>query len=120
LTKHDRRQCEELISLVVITDKQRGELTDVLGRAIAATRRIHQRNQPHPASLGTLGPRQQEDYMAQSPQKPPEKSISDQAFQNMTDEQRRQEQQRRAQPESTPPEDDGSSQNKYPGTGSPS
>jgi hypothetical protein len=57
--------------------------------------------------------------MAQSPQKPPEKSISDQAFQDMTDEQRRQEQQRRAQPKSTPP-DDGSSQNKYPGTGSPS
>jgi len=57
--------------------------------------------------------------MAQSPQKPPEKSISDQAFQDMTDEQRRQEQQRRAQPKATPPED-GSSQNKYPGTGSPS
>jgi hypothetical protein len=57
--------------------------------------------------------------MAQSPQKPPEKSISDQDFQDMTDEQRRQEQQRRAQPESTPPED-GSSQNKYSGTGSPS
>jgi hypothetical protein len=37
LTKQDRRLCEELISLVVITDKQRGELTDVLGRAIAAT-----------------------------------------------------------------------------------
>jgi hypothetical protein len=37
LTKQDRRLCEELISLVVITNKQRGELTDVLGRAIAAT-----------------------------------------------------------------------------------
>jgi len=57
--------------------------------------------------------------MSQSPQKPPEKSISDQAFQDMTDEQRRQEQQRRTQPKSTPPED-GTSQNKYPGTGSPS
>jgi hypothetical protein len=55
--------------------------------------------------------------MAQSPQKPPEKSVSDQAFQDMTDEQLRQEQQRQSQ--STPPED-GSSQNKYPGTGSPS
>jgi hypothetical protein len=42
--------------------------------------------------------------------------LSDQDFQDMTDEQRRQEQQRRAQPESTPPED-GSSQNKHPGTG---
>src|ERR1700709_689676 len=64
-------------------------------------------------------PQQQEVYMAQSPQKPPEKSISDQAFQDMTDEQRRQEQQRRSQPASTRPED-GSSQNNYPGTGSPS
>jgi hypothetical protein len=82
-------------------------------------RRIQQRNQPHPASLPIQGRHQQEDYVSQSPQKPPEKSISDQAFQDMTDEQRRQEEQRRAQPKSTPPED-GGSQNNYPGTGSPS
>ena len=57
--------------------------------------------------------------MAQSPQKPPETSIGDEAFQHMTDEQRRQEQERRTQPKSTPGEE-SSSQNKYPGTGSPS
>jgi hypothetical protein len=57
--------------------------------------------------------------MPQSPQKPPQKSTSDEAFQHMTDEQRRQEQQRRAQPKSTPHED-GTTQNEHPGTGSPS
>jgi hypothetical protein len=82
-------------------------------------RRIQQRNQPHPASLRIQGRHQQEDYVSQSPQKPPEKSISDQAFQDMTDEQRRQEEQRRGQSKSTPPED-GTSRNNYPGTGSPS
>jgi hypothetical protein len=57
--------------------------------------------------------------MAQAPsQKPPEPSISDQAFQHMTDEQRRQEQQRREQAKS--PSGEGTSQNQYPGTGSPS
>jgi hypothetical protein len=74
--------------------------------------------EPTASCLVTIrGPHQQEDNMAQSPQKPPEKSVSDQAFQDMTDEQLRQEQQRQSQ--STPPED-GSSQNKYPGAGSPS
>jgi hypothetical protein len=37
LSRQDLRLCEELISLVIITDKQRDELTDVLSRAIAAT-----------------------------------------------------------------------------------
>jgi hypothetical protein len=37
LTKQDLLLCEELISLVVITDKQRGELTDAFSQAIAAT-----------------------------------------------------------------------------------
>jgi hypothetical protein len=57
--------------------------------------------------------------MSQSPQKPPEKSISDEAYQHMTDEQRRQEQQRREHPGSTQHEE-GTSKNEYPGTGSPS
>jgi hypothetical protein len=57
--------------------------------------------------------------MAQAPtQKPPEPSISEEAFQHMSDEQRRDEQRRREQSKSLP--EDGSSQNQYPGTGSPS
>jgi hypothetical protein len=92
---------------------------DSVANKLAVPGEEHSSMEPTASCLvADRGPHQQEDYMAQAPtQKPPEPSISDQAFQHMTDEQRRDEQQRREQAKS--PSEDGS-QNQYPGTGSPS
>jgi hypothetical protein len=88
-------------------ERWRGALR-ALGQLNATSRHLPRSDRTSP----TTG----ENYMAQSPQKPPEPSISDQALQHMTEEQRREEQQRREQAKT----EDGSSQNKYPGSGSPS